>query len=67
MLCSVRVIHTHTHTVKMIQRIFGNFMSTTGTKQFVRQLSNVLSAKESQQLQENALKENCILVDENDR
>lgn len=42
-------------------------MYTTGTKQFVRQLSNVLSTKESQQLQEDALKENCILVDENDR
>lgn len=51
----------------MIQRIFGNLVSTTGTKQFVRQLSSVLSAKESQQMQENALKENCILVDENDR
>ncbi|KAG4067141.1 hypothetical protein HA402_000132 [Bradysia odoriphaga] len=52
----------------MIQRIFGNFVSTTASKQFGRQLSNVLSAKESQQLQENALlKENCILVDENDR
>lgn len=52
----------------MIQRIFGNLMSTTGTKQlFVRQLSSALSAKESQQMQENALKENCILVDENDR
>lgn len=52
----------------MIQRIFGNLVSTTASKQFVRQLSNVLSAKESQQLQEDALlKENCILVDENDR
>lgn len=52
----------------MIQRIFGNFTITTATaKQFVRQLSSVVSAKESQQLQENALKENCILVDENDR
>ncbi len=42
-------------------------MSTTASKQFVRQLSNVLSAKESQQMQEDALKENCIIVDANDK
>lgn len=49
----------------MIQRILKNVMSTTGTKQFAKQLSSAaVSAKESQEI---ALKENCILVDESDR